>query len=82
MQVHRPICGLIPPMTALLKFSTVALIGKYRSRDAALTVLELARLLAGQSVRVLIDADTARLTDPAGFETADLAALGAQADLA
>ncbi len=69
-------------MTSSRPFHTVALIGKYRSAEAAHTVLALARLLAARGCVPLIECDTASLIDPAGFDTADLAGIGARADLA
>ena len=69
-------------MTAASNFHTVALIGKYRSTDAAATALALARLLAARGIVPLIETETARLVDPEGFATADLPTIGRDADLA
>lgn len=66
-------------------FRTVALIGKYQSRDVAAALAELAGFLTGRGVAVLLEASTAEAADLpalAGIARADYERIGAEADLA
>lgn len=69
-------------MMVAQKFSTIALIGKYRSTDAAATVVMLAGLLKARGVEPLIETHTAALADSHGMAVGDLADIGRRADLA
>lgn len=69
-------------MNQSAKFTTIALIGKRQSPDAAQTVLALAQLLAARNIRVLIDPGTAATIDVGPHAVADLAEMGRVADLA
>jgi len=63
-------------------FKTIALIGRYRSQDVAAPLSELARFLAARGCEVLIDEETASVTEVHTFEAASYAEIGARADLA
>lgn len=63
-------------------FKSVALIGRYNGREGAQSLNALGAFLLGRGCRVLIEKDSAKATGVNGFEIADYAALGAQADLA
>ncbi|MCZ7565085.1 MAG: NAD kinase [Burkholderiales bacterium] len=62
-------------------FNTVALIGRYKSRDVAEPLVALGRFLAGEGCRVLMERETAVESGVDAFPVADHAAIGAQADL-
>ena len=63
-------------------FPTIALVGRYASPGIAEPLNRLAAFLAGRGHRVLIDAETARLTPLPGYPTAPMAELGREAKLA
>lgn len=63
-------------------FSTIALIGKYKSPEIAGPLLELARFLEGRGIKVLLDRLTAAHIEGCGFPVLALEDLGKQADLA
>ena len=63
-------------------FPTIALVGRYASPGIAEPLNRLAVFLADRGHRVLIDAETARLTPLAGYPTAPRAELGREAKLA
>ena len=63
-------------------FKTIALIGRYKSRDVAEPIRVLGRFLLDRGCAVLIERDTATESGATGFPVADFAAIGAQADLA
>jgi NAD+ kinase len=63
-------------------FKTVALIGRYKSRDVAAPLWELGRLLADRGCSVLVEQLTATESGVEAFPVADYAGIGAQADLA
>jgi NAD+ kinase len=65
-----------------LAFKTVALIGRYKSRDIAEPLRMLGRLLAGHGCAVLLEQGTAAESGVDGFPVVDFAGIGAQADLA
>ncbi len=63
-------------------FKTVALIGRYKSRDVVDPLRFLGRFLRDRGCAVLVEAETARDSGVEEFATADYAGIGAQADLA
>jgi NAD+ kinase len=63
-------------------FKTVALIGRYKSRDVAEPLRTLGAFLAGRGCAVLIERETAAESGVDAFPVVDLAAVGARADLA
>jgi NAD+ kinase len=63
-------------------FKTVALIGRYKSRDVAAPLREIGRLLADRGCTVLVEQLTATESGVDAFPVADYAGIGAQADLA
>lgn len=63
-------------------FSTIALIGKYKSPEIAGPLLELARFLEGRGIKVLLDRLTAAHIEGCRFPVLALEDLGKQADLA
>jgi NAD+ kinase len=63
-------------------FKTVALIGRYRSRDVAAPLRSLGRLLADRGCAVLVEELTAAESGVDGFPVVDYPGIGAQADLA
>lgn len=63
-------------------FKTIALIGRYKSRDVAVPLLFLARFLVNRGCTVLVEADTARESGVDSYPIVDYAAIGEQADLA
>jgi NAD+ kinase len=63
-------------------FPTIALVGRYASPGIAEPLNRLATFLTGRRHRVLIDAETARLTPLPGYPTASMAELGREAKLA
>ncbi len=63
-------------------FKTVALIGRYRSRDVAEPLRRLGRLLADHGCAVLVERETAAESGVDAFPVVDYAGIGARADLA
>jgi NAD+ kinase len=63
-------------------FSTVALIGKYQSREIAESLRELATFLDGRGVEVLLEEATAAAVGANGYTVAGYQAIGARAELA
>jgi NAD+ kinase len=63
-------------------FKTVALIGRYKSRDVAAPLRELGRLLAGHGCTVLLERETAVESGVDEFPVVDLDGIGTRADLA
>jgi NAD+ kinase len=62
-------------------FPTIALVGRYASPGIAEPLKRLAAFLTGRGHRVLIDAETARLTPLPGYPTAPVAELGRESKL-
>ena len=60
-------------MSAAQPFPTIALVGRYASPGIAEPLSRLAAFLTGRGHRVLIDAETARLTPLPGYPTAPMA---------
>ena len=69
-------------MSAAQPFPTIALVGRYASPGIAEPLSRLAAFLTGRGHRVLIDAETARLTPLPGYPNAPMAELGHEAKLA
>jgi NAD+ kinase len=63
-------------------FKTVALIGRYKSRDVAEPLRRIGGLLAGLGCAVLVEQETAAAAGLDAFPVADYAGIGARADLA
>lgn len=63
-------------------FKNVALIGKYRSPDIAMPLLDMAHFLAERHIAVYLDRLTASQVTDSGFPVLDLEELAALADLA
>jgi NAD+ kinase len=63
-------------------FKTVALVGRYKSRDVAEPLRVLGRFLVDRGCTVLIDQDTASESGVTDFPVVDFAAIAAQAHLA
>ena len=63
-------------------FKTVALIGRYKSRDVAAPLRSLAAFLAGRGCTVLVERETAAEAGVEEFPLADYAGIGTRADLA
>ena len=63
-------------------FKTVALIGRYKSRDVAEPLRVLGRFMADRGCAVLIEQDTATESGVDAFPVVDFAGIGARADLA
>jgi len=63
-------------------FRTVALIGRYKSRDVAAPLRSLAAFLAGRGCAVLLEQETAAEAGVEELPVADYAGIGARADLA
>lgn len=63
-------------------FKTVALIGRYKSRDVAAPLSTLGRFLVRLGCRVLIDDETAAGSGVRAFQVASFADIGRRADLA
>jgi NAD+ kinase len=63
-------------------FKTIALIGRYKSRDVAEPIRVLGRFLLDRGCAVLTERDTATESGVIGFPVVDYATIGAQADLA
>lgn len=64
------------------EFHTIALIGKYQSREIAESLLTLAAFLSGRGVEVLLEEDTAAAVGANGYAVASYEAIGARARLA
>jgi NAD+ kinase len=92
---NDPICGLIQLMNAdtasspdfaLFPPKTIALIGKYHSREIAESLCLLAKNLNARGITVIIEEVTASLSeapvDLRSWETCNFSAIGGQADLA
>jgi NAD+ kinase len=67
---------------AAQSFPTIALVGRYASPGIAEPLNRLAAFLTARGHRVLIDAETARLTPLPGYPTAPMVELGHEAKLA
>ncbi|MBA3904181.1 MAG: NAD kinase [Rhodocyclaceae bacterium] len=63
-------------------FSTIALIGKYKSPEIAESLITLAEFLKSRGIAVLVEEGTAALVGADGFTVASYRAIGEQADLA
>jgi NAD+ kinase len=63
-------------------FKTVALIGRYKSRDVAEPLRVLGRFMADRGCAVLIEQETAAESGVDAFPVVDFGGIGAQADLA
>lgn len=63
-------------------FKSIALIGKYKSPDARDSLLALAALARSCGIDVLIEAQTAAITEISGYRVAGFDEIGATADLA
>ena len=63
-------------------FKTVALIGRYKSRDVAAPLRSLGAFLAERGCTVLLEEETAAEAGVEGFPLVDFAGIGARADLA
>ncbi|MCK9388025.1 MAG: NAD kinase [Sulfuritalea sp.] len=63
-------------------FPTIALIGKYQSREIAESLLTLAAFVGGRGVEVLLEEDTAAAVGAHGYAVASYEMIGARADLA
>ncbi len=63
-------------------FRTVALIGKYQSREIAESLLSLAAFLSQRGVEVLVEETTAEAVGAVGFAVASYETIGARAELA
>jgi len=68
--------------TAANAFQTVALIGKYQSREIAESLRALASFLDGRGVEVLLEEATAAAVGANGYTVASYRAIGARAELA
>ena len=64
------------------KFQTIALIGRYKSRDVAAPLKRLGRFLDKQGCKVLIDETTAEASGVRAYPVADFTEIGQRADLA
>ena len=69
-------------MDAASDFTTVALIGKYRSREIAESLRVLAAFLAGRGIEVLLEEATAAAVGANGYAVESYAGIGARARLA
>jgi NAD+ kinase len=78
-------CGALPagqyPMTPG-GFRTVAVIGKYQAPEVAEALLTLVAYLRARELDVLVESETATVTDAAGFDEASYEEIGRRADLA
>ncbi|MDP2822649.1 MAG: NAD kinase [Sulfuritalea sp.] len=63
-------------------FRTIALIGKYQSREIAESLLSLAAFLSERGVEVLLEEDTAAAVGANGYAVAGYEVIGARAELA
>ena len=64
------------------EFHTIALIGKYQSREIAESLRALAAFVGGRGVEVLLEEDTAAAVGASGYAVASYEVIGARADLA
>jgi NAD+ kinase len=67
---------------AMPTFKTIALIGKYHSREIAESLRQLATFLRGRGIEVLLEEDTATSVGVNEFAVAGYKAIGVRADLA
>lgn len=63
-------------------FRTIALIGKYQSREIAESLLSLAAFIKGRGISVLLEEATAAAVGSNGYEVAGYETIGDRADLA
>jgi NAD+ kinase len=63
-------------------FKTVALIGRYKSRDVAAPIRSIGSFLVQRGCSVLVERETALHSGVAEFAAADMSRVGAEADLA
>jgi NAD+ kinase len=70
------------PSTFKPAFSTLALIGRYKSRDVAAPLRSLGAFLVARGCTVLLETETAAEAGVEEFPLADYAGIGARADLA
>ena len=70
------------PSTASNAFNTVALIGKYQSREIADSLLELAAFLRKRGVEVVLEEATAGSVGANGYQVGSYPEIGARAELA
>lgn len=63
-------------------FRTVALVGRYESEGVAGTLAEIATMLAGRGIRVLLESETADALECPHAERATIDEIGTRADLA
>lgn len=63
-------------------FRTIALIGKYQSREIAESLLSLAAFLKGRGIAVLLEEATAAAVGSNGYEVVDYPTIGVRAELA
>lgn len=77
-------CGLIGRMNTVAShsFRAIALIGKYKSREIAESLLELAAFLREGGVEVLLEEATAEAVGSNGYAVTNYKMIGARADLA
>lgn len=77
-------CGLIRRMNAAASnaFNSVALIGKYQSREVAESLRALAGFLSKRGVEVLLEEDTAAAVGANGYAVAGYETIGRRAELA
>jgi NAD+ kinase len=77
-------CGLIGEMDAATSnaFNTIALIGKYKSREIAESLRALATFLTARGIEVLLEEDTAAAVGANGYAVASYEVIGARAELA
>ena len=68
--------------SAAPRFHTIALIGKYQSREIAESLLTLATFLRGRGVEVLLEEETAVAIGVNGYVSASYQAIGTRAGLA
>jgi len=63
-------------------FRTIALIGKYQSREIAESLLSLAAFLSGRGIKVLLEETTATAVGANGYAVAGYETIGERADVA
>ena len=68
------------------QFRTIALVGKYNSREIAESLAKLARALSERGIDVIVEAQTAHVSgispDQSGWQVGDFTVIGLKADLA
>lgn len=69
-------------MSSSPAISTVALIGKYQSKDVAASVIEMAGVLRSRGINVLLEEGTAASVNAQGHAAVSYETIGARADLA